>query len=440
MLELHPELKRITIAELRAYFLLPAPDLEPGDLLTRSFFYDTVAFKLVRRGEIHFLLDVLPSASAPQIYAILSALDFRWEEEPGDQATLFSLLDDARPHVVARAIGKLRHVKNWNNALWARIEPLLSQPHISPWVKTAVLRFINNVYGPFTREESLPYLLTALRDPDAIVRLHTLYELEWTFFSNEQLYETVQAAISALLDDAEPEVRIVARAVLLNLQQRLGKEAKRDYAWDADLRTLEVAALIDLFSEPEPLYSLYEYDDHPYSIYYNSIASVLSEKGEAAILYLKSLMPITDMRRLGSILVALSGNGLTLTDLLAYTTDERPIVQAATLLGIRRLKATLPLPDIQAYADHPSPLVRSVALNLASHSYPLHATTLARKGLRDPHCFVRQQAASVLGHLSVQEATHGLRALLHDDPNGSVRLSARFNMGVIEHMHLSGPV
>jgi len=176
----------ITLEETNVTRLISLFNSVPSDgELYADAYYQDIADRLFQQGNERWLyleevfpfydrqsrdnpLDLLSQA---RVRAILFALSQVKSSRKKTEITtlLESYLEDSRPSIVAEAIDGLRHQK----ARKYKIHVLSLLNHVSPFVRSSVLRFVATLYP----EQSLPILLRSLDDSDAIVRENAVDEL-----------------------------------------------------------------------------------------------------------------------------------------------------------------------------------------------------------------------------------------------------------------------
>ncbi len=186
-----------------------------------------------------------------------------------------------------------------------------------------------------------------------------------------------------------------------------------------ELDNLNLEALINCWYQP-PL------DGEEYAVsYYDELAALIREKGEAGITFLFGEISKANTERLGAILFFLppQDHPLLQDTLRSYLHDERPHVVARAIDGLRRQGEKDSINEVLSLRAHPSPYVRGSVLRFISELYPESAPSLLLEALQDPHYIVRENAIDELDRLGVVEAISSIRPLLAD-PHPDTRQAA----------------
>jgi len=163
----YPELDSLSLAELEGRFCAPSP--EDPDL------YDEVAIAIRKRAPdegARFLRGEVAGADPERLTAILLAITWLGERDRGNADLLIECLEHPDEAVVAEAIGGL--AKLGGCGLTERILALGADPREPVRVRGAVLRFASRVVP----DRAPALLLDALTDPHYIVRWNAVEELE----------------------------------------------------------------------------------------------------------------------------------------------------------------------------------------------------------------------------------------------------------------------
>jgi HEAT repeat protein len=195
---IYPELDHLDLEELMQRWHGEA--IAPDDAIA---YYDELAFLICKRESgIAALTKEISSSDLPRLSAILHHLPLH----PAIQ--MLDYLHDDRPLIVARAIDRLQ-------AEGADVlEQVLSlKSHPSAWVRGAVLRFVSK-----QAPQSAPSLLIeALRDPDYLVRMNAVDELD------ELPYVEAVPYLQPLVSDPHDDVREAAVSAIENLSRLLSR-------------------------------------------------------------------------------------------------------------------------------------------------------------------------------------------------------------------------
>ena len=192
-----------------------------------------------------------------------------------------------------------------------------------------------------------------------------------------------------------------------------------------ELDSLKLAELISRFQEPAPEGKEYA------AAYYDEVAALIEEKGEAGLKFLDSQLPIADKDRLGAILLALAtpGHPLSKVMLLKYLHDKRPYIIVRAIDGLWRQGQSDASNEVLALRNHPDAWVRGAVLRFMRHIQPEAAVPILLEALQDPHYIVRENAIDELDELEAITALPYIRPFLQDQPK-DVRAAARL---AVEH-------
>ncbi len=167
----YPELDSLSLAELEARFRA-APPRDP-DLEDHQLWYEEVAVAIRKRDPdegARFLRGQVAGADPERLTAILLAITWFDERDRGNADLLIEGLEHPDEHVVARAIDGLSWLGGC--ALTEQVLALGADPRAL--VRGAVLRFARRVVP----DQAPSLLLGALQDPHYIVRWNAVDELE----------------------------------------------------------------------------------------------------------------------------------------------------------------------------------------------------------------------------------------------------------------------
>lgn len=178
-----------------------------------------------------------------------------------------------------------------------------------------------------------------------------------------------------------------------------------------ELENLNFEELLTLFQKLPP-------DKEDSFLYYSEVAASIASKGEKGIKFLYGQITKTDTPRLVGILFALAQEPQASIDvqniLCGYLNDERPMVVAEAIDGLRKLGIQGCLDQILGLRSSPSPYVRGSVLRFIARLYPDKAINILIEALNDPDFIVRENAVDELGELEVVSAIPLLRPLLND--------------------------
>jgi HEAT repeats len=165
-------------------------------------YYDELAFLICKSASgVTALIKEISSSDLPRLSAILNHL-------PPNLSAIRTLdyLQDDRPLIVARAIDRLQ-VEGADV-----LEQVLSlKSHPSALVRSAVLRFVSKQ----TPQSAPPLLIDALQDPDYLVRMSAVDELD------ELPYVEAIPYIQPLVSDPHHYVQEAAVSAIENLSSLL---------------------------------------------------------------------------------------------------------------------------------------------------------------------------------------------------------------------------
>jgi HEAT repeats len=163
-------------------------------------YYDELAYKICDQGDTDFLMQEVTQADTSRLAAILSHLPAHAHLQTLDY------LQDDRPLIVARAIDRLQ-VEGAD--VLKQVLSLKSHP--SGLVRSSVLRFVSK-QAP---QSAPPLLVDALQDPDYLVRMSAVDELD------ELPCVKAIPYIQPLLSDPHHYVREAAVSAIENLSSLL---------------------------------------------------------------------------------------------------------------------------------------------------------------------------------------------------------------------------
>jgi hypothetical protein len=199
-MSVYPELDSLDLSELKSRWHEPSPDGEAYEIA----YYDELAYKISEQGGREFLLQTAHQADLPRLAAILSHLPM------DSRLDTVAYLQHEQPLIVARAIDRLLLAHNGHPLSPGIIHQVLAlRSHDSPDIRGAVLRFVSQI----TPELALPILIEGLHDPDYLVRMNAIDELD-TLSGAEAL-----ASIQPLRDDPHEFVREAANSAIAHLTQ-----------------------------------------------------------------------------------------------------------------------------------------------------------------------------------------------------------------------------
>ncbi len=207
----YPELDNLSLENLINRFRMTFNEARAHGSYSEEeeeLYYAEVAGAIKLRGEdgVKFLKGEVYNCSedAVRLRAIVSALAWPKLDDPDLPELFLSYLNDQRPMIVAEAVDGLsgQEVKEAVD----RILQLLN--HSSPYVRGSVLRYMRQLYP----DKSFPLLVTALKDPDYIVRENAVDELDYLGNPEALPY------LSPLLKDPHPDVRQAAQTAVENLK------------------------------------------------------------------------------------------------------------------------------------------------------------------------------------------------------------------------------
>jgi HEAT repeat protein len=165
-------------------------------------YYDELACKICDQGSTDFLIQEVTQADTPRLAAILSHLPAHAHLQTLDY------LQDDRPLIVARAIDRLQ-------AEGADVlrQVLSLKSHPSALVRSSVLRFVSKQ----TPQSAPPLLIDALQDPDYLVRMSAVDQLD------ELPYVEAIPYIQPLVNDPHHYVQEAAVSAIENLSSLLSR-------------------------------------------------------------------------------------------------------------------------------------------------------------------------------------------------------------------------
>ncbi len=172
------------------------------------------------------------------------------------------------------------------------------------------------------------------------------------------------------------------------------------------------------FEELLTLFQKLPQDGEDPFLYYSEVAASIGTKGEEGIKFLYKQIKKADTPRLVGIIFALSQEQQDSIELLnmlcGYLNDQRAMVVAEAIDGLRRLGAQDCVNKILGLRSSPSPYVRGSVLRFMARLYPEKAINILIEALNDQDFIVRENAADELGELEVVSAIPLLRPLLAD--------------------------
>jgi hypothetical protein len=168
----------------------------------------------------------------------------------------------------------------------------------------------------------------------------------------------------------------------------------------------------------------------PTFAYFSEVALLIEQQGEAGITFLWQEIDFADTERLRAIIFALadskSESHLLRDRLLSYLKDERPLIIAEAIEGLRHQGETGAdvVDRMLALSQHESPYVRNSVIRYFASLPPDKALSLIRPFLNDADAGVRETAVDELGYLGETDALPYIRPLLND-PDLHVREAAQ---------------
>lgn len=162
--------------------------------------------------------------------------------------------------------------------------------------------------------------------------------------------------------------------------------------------------------------------------YYIEIALLIKKQGENGIKYLHKEADFASEEQLRGILFALTeppANREKLRQMLfKYLDDQRPMIVAEAIDGLRKLEEKNVAHKVLAMLKHSSPYVRGSVLRFMARLHPNEAIPLLLDQLKDPHFIVRENIADELGDLGIPSVIPYLQPLL-SDPHPDVQQAAQ---------------
>ena len=162
------------------------------------------------------------------------------------------------------------------------------------------------------------------------------------------------------------------------------------------------------------------------AMYYTEVAILIKKHNEPGIKYLYKIVNSALDAQLRGILFALAespenGEKELLTNrekirqiLFKYLNDERPMIIAEAIDGLRKLGEKNSIDHILKMLKHSSPYVRGSVLRFIAQLCPEKALPILLDKLKDPHFIVRENAADELGEIGTPSIIPYLRPLLSD--------------------------
>ena len=161
--------------------------------------------------------------------------------------------------------------------------------------------------------------------------------------------------------------------------------------------------------------------------YFLEVAERIGESGSDGVEFLKSQLSNPSAVKVRAAVYALAARTRapeTITMLLSFLGDKRPIVVAESIDGLRRNHHGASLKRILPLSSHPNPYIAGASLRYVSAFNRTRAKDLLIKSLKNPRQVVRANACDELDRLNVSEAIPHLTPLLRD-PAKPVRQAAR---------------
>ena len=178
-----------------------------------------------------------------------------------------------------------------------------------------------------------------------------------------------------------------------------------------ELETLGLEELMGCFQALPP-------EEEEYAAgYYLEVAERLCQCGEKGVQFLKQQLSNPDVNRVRAALAALServSSPDTVTLLLTYLSDSRPLVAAEAIDGLRHNDFHMAMEQIIPLISHTSPYIVGAALRFVSAFNRDRAVPLLLNALKHPAFLVRETACDELSNLEVIEAIPELIRLLGD--------------------------
>jgi HEAT repeat protein len=197
-MSVYPELDSLDLQELMQWWHDSPLDGEEYAIA----YYDELAFNICDQGGTEFLLQEITQADPPRLAAILAHLPAH------PQLQTVAYLQHEQPLIVARAIDRLRMETDLPPIAPTLISKVLSlRSHPDAYVRGAVLRFASQM----TPESAVPLLLEGLNDPNYLVRMSAIDELD------ELPCVEAVSDIQPLLNDPHEFVREAARSAIAHL-------------------------------------------------------------------------------------------------------------------------------------------------------------------------------------------------------------------------------
>lgn len=180
-----------------------------------------------------------------------------------------------------------------------------------------------------------------------------------------------------------------------------------------ELDKLSLEQLMNCFHNPPP-----EGQDYA-SSYYPEVTLLIRQQGEEGETFLLQEMEKVDSEHLRAIIFALTEpkleSPILQARLLSYLGDERPLIVAEAIDGLRQQGETGAKDAVLALSGHPSAYVRNnVILYIGSMIAAEEALTLLKPFLTDTDAGVRETAVEEISHLGQPDAIEYLIPLLRD--------------------------
>jgi HEAT repeats len=190
-----------------------------------------------------------------------------------------------------------------------------------------------------------------------------------------------------------------------------------------ELDNLNLTKLINCFHKN---LSAHESDNFTY---FGEVALRIRQQGKVGIDFLLEELDKANLDQLRGIILALTfpppvEHAALRDKLLSYLCDQRPLIVADAVDGLRFLGATDAADAVLPLRTHPDPYVRGSVLRFISHLFPLSAPTVMLEALQDPDYIVRENAIDELDELGVTEAIPYIRPFL-SDPHHDVVQAAK---------------
>jgi HEAT repeats len=152
--------------------------------------------------------------------------------------------------------------------------------------------------------------------------------------------------------------------------------------------------------------------------YYQEIAYLIRQQGEAGVEFLLAEVETADRQRLSAILCIVPpvNHGRLINHIwISFLEDDRPEIVASAIDGLRHQHVWRVRNQVFGLSKHASPEVRGSVLRYMSQYDPKIASVMLMEALDDPAYIVRENALDELDEMGVVEAIPLIRSLLTDD-------------------------